>query len=102
MCFISLDADNKCEGVKTEVYSDLMVYMDDLIRKEVTVDLTKWNKPWGDENFYTLRFEIHYSNENSDYPVESNFDTLIIDVNEDRIKSIMYAREWIDLATYGN
>jgi len=101
MCFITLGANNNCEGMKADVYSDLMRYMDDLLCNDVTVYLTKWNKPWEDENFYTLRFEILYRNTDVNSPSTSNFDTLILDVSEDQIKSIMYGREWIDLVTYG-
>lgn len=101
MCFVSLDEYNNCEGNKEDVYATLIKRLDDLIGLEANVVLTKWNKPWDDENFYTLKFEIHYTNRNADFPIETNFDTLIIDVSEDKIKSIIHAREWIDLATFG-
>lgn len=101
MCFISLGEYNNCETGKSEVYPRLMKYIDDLVGKDVKVELTRWNKPWDDENFYTLRFKLSYSNENESYPVDINFDTIILDINEDKIKTIIYAREWVDLASFG-
>lgn len=101
MCFTSLGKYNNCAEGARDVYATFSGYIDDLIGKNVTVELIGWNKPWEDENFYTLKFKISYDNHNPDFPVDINFDTVILDINNDKIKNITYGREWIDLATFG-
>lgn len=102
MCFYSLFDYNNCNSDSDAVYDKVASYLNDLINKSVDVKLTKWNKPWEDENFYTLRFEIYYANDNPKFPVDLNFDSFILDVSEDRIKNIILAREWIELSKYAN
>ena len=76
--------------------------MKDLIGNQIdSVDLIKWNKPWEDEDYHELPFRMYYLNTNERWPVNVNFDTIHLGVNEGRIKNIVYAREWVELATYG-
>lgn len=101
MCFNTLGVYNNCDDYADSIFIKAMVYIDDLIGKNVEVKLTKWNKPWDDENFYTLRFEIYYENTNPNFPTNLNFDTFIIDVNNNKIQNVILAREWIDLDKFG-
>lgn len=100
MCFISLDEYNDCQDKPTTLYDKLYPYMDDLIGKEVSVKVVKSFKPWEDENYYTLAFRISYVNDNPEYPVDVNFDTIDLGISHDRIKDVIHDREWFALSDY--
>lgn len=102
MCFTTLGLYNDCQDNSETLYPILESYLDDLIGKEIMVEFYRWNQPWLDEDFYSLSFKLIYKNDNPNYPVEENFDTIILDVNKGEIKNIIYAREWIDLAIFGS
>lgn len=102
MCFTTLGEYNNCLDNRQSIKRILYRYMDDLIGKHIdSADLIKWNKPWEDEDYYELSFRMYYANTNDGWPVNVNFDTIHLGVNEGRIKNIVYAREWVELATYG-
>lgn len=102
MCFNSLGIYNNCEDTPESLYPILERYLDDLIGKEVRVEFFSWNQPWLDEDYYSLSFKLIYQNDNINYPVEENFDTIILGVNKGEIKNFIYARELIDLANFGD
>lgn len=102
LCLNSLDQYNQCTDSKEELYPKVMVYMDDLVGKQIErVTVENMSRPWTDEDYYHLRVSFHYKNDDPSFDVEYNFDTIIFGVNEGKIKNIIYAREWIDLDNYG-
>lgn len=101
MCYTNLFHHNKCKENADTVYHRVNKYIDDLIDKTVKVNLVKFKQPWLDENFYVLRFEINYLDRHNDSSIRKNFDTIVLDINNDKIINVIYGRKWIDLDTYG-
>jgi hypothetical protein len=100
MCFISIADYNDCIDNAATVYPMLKRYLLDLIGKEVKVTEIKALRPWEDEDYYTLAFEIVYENDNPDYPTEYNFDTIDLGIQNNCIKDIMHTRQWFGLSAY--
>jgi hypothetical protein len=101
MCYTNLFHHNKCIENADTVYYRVNGYIDDLIDKTVEVNLVKFKQPWLDENFYVLRFKINYLDRHNNSLIRKNFDTIVLDIDNDKIINVIYAREWIDLDTYG-
>lgn len=80
-----------------------MRYMGDLIGVEIERgELKTFNKPREDEEYYNMRYCLDYANNNPKYPVQENFDTIIVDVDKGEVRNVIYAIERIDLARYSN
>ncbi|UKN02566.1 hypothetical protein K6119_03425 [Paracrocinitomix mangrovi] len=100
MCFVSFDDYNDCQENAKTVYGKLYLYVDDLVGKEVTVTVVKSHKAWEDEDYYSLAIKMSYVNDNPEYPVDVNFDTFDMGIENDCIKDIVYSREWFSLSDY--
>lgn len=100
MCFVGIADYNDCQQCAASVYPKLERYLNDLIGKVVTVTMVKSVKFWDTENYYTLTYRLSYVNQNPDYPVDVNWDTIDLGIENDVIKDVMHSREWYGLSEY--
>lgn len=100
-CFITLGETSDCSDTRDQFIARIKKYVDDLIGKNVTIELNSKRKPWEDVDLYMFSFRISYENTNPNHPVSINFDTVQLNVNEGLVTSATYGRSWIDLDTYG-
>lgn len=85
VCFISLFAYNNCDMGADEVFEVIkLTFLNDLVGKNVNVELLRERQPWLDEDFHMLHFIITHT---------ENIEHLTLDINEGYIKNVSYWQE---------